>query len=253
MIFKQLIAGPIVTNTYIIGSEQTKEIALIDPGFEPERIIAELDKIKPESLKVLLTHGHLDHSIYLDKIKQYFTNLTLMYHKDEYNPNQKKITKENLNELISLMIRYNQPNTHVEYKNNEKDFELVEKYGLFTKIKADEWLQEGSKIRVGEITLKTLETPGHSSGSLSFYSDDIKEVKGHLIDGIIFTGDLLFQRTVGAFDIPGGDKQLLFSSIKNKIMYNPALTNHFKIFGGHLGATTIAEERHMNSFREYFL
>jgi len=253
MIFRKLVLGPVDTNSYIIGSEDTKEIALIDPGFEPKRIIGEIEKINPEKIIVLLTHGHFDHSMYLDDIKKHFPDLILMYHEAEFNPFSKKATWKNLEYMLQLMENHDHENSKNYFEFNKEDLQFIKKYGLFTNLKADIWLKEGSKINLGEITLDTLETPGHSPGSLCFFSGDLKEVRGHLIDGIIFTGDLLLKRNVGEFKAPGADVLQLFASIKNKIMNNPSLTDHFKIFGGHYGDSTIAEERAYNPFRNHFL
>lgn len=126
-------------------------------------------------------------------------------------------------------------------------------YGVFSQKQADRWLNEGDTITVGEITLHTLETPGHSPGSLCFYSNDVKEFNGQSIDGILFSGDLIFKGSIGRSDFGGGDQELLFSSIKNKIMYNIVITDTFVIFPGHMGITTVGLERKTNMFRSYFL
>ena len=132
---------------------------------------------------------------------------------------------------------------------NKKEYDS----GTFHQKQADRWLNEGDTIDIGEITLHALETPGHSPGSLCFYSNDVKEYEGHQIDGIIFTGDLIFRRSIGRSDFGGGNPNLLFSSIKNKIMHNPEITDNFLIFAGHMGDTSVGEERKMNMFRSYFV
>ncbi|MBA7711922.1 hypothetical protein ES703_120889 [subsurface metagenome] len=73
------------------------------------------------------------------------------------------------------------------------------------------------------------------------------------MDGIIFSGDLIFRRSIGRSDIGGGNSNVLFSSIKNKIMNNPDITDNFLIFAGHMGDTSVGEERQMNMFKNYFL
>ena len=78
-------------------------------------------------------------------------------------------------------------------------------------------------------------------------------MNGKQIDGVIFTGDLIFRRSIGRSDVGGGNQTQLFSSIKNKIMYNPKLTDNFIIFPGHMGTTSIGEERKFNAFKNYFL
>lgn len=125
--------------------------------------------------------------------------------------------------------------------------------GIYILKKAEKWLNEGDLIKLGNIELKTLETPGHSPGSLSFYSKNMKEYKNKEIDGVLFTGDLLFRRSVGRTDIEGGNQNQLFSSIKNKIMNNPEISNNFIVFPGHMGNTTIGEEKQHNAFKKYFL
>ena len=125
--------------------------------------------------------------------------------------------------------------------------------GIFSHKKADRWLEEGDFINIGEITLKVLETPGHSPGALTFYSKDPKDYDGQKIDGVIFPGDLIFRRSIGRSDLRGGDPHLLFSSIKYKIMFNPEVTDNFLIFPGHMGITSVGEERKLNMFKNYFL
>jgi len=132
---------------------------------------------------------------------------------------------------------------------NRKEYES----GTFNQKEANRWLVEGDAINVGEIVLHTLETPGHSPGSLCFYSADVKEFDGKLIDGILFSGDLIFRGSVGRSDFQGGNQNLLFSSIKNKLMHNKALTDNFIVCSGHMGLTTIGEERAHNMFRKFFL
>ncbi len=114
-------------------------------------------------------------------------------------------------------------------------------------------LAEGDEIKIGNISLMVLETPGHSRGGVCYYTKEVKEIDGKKIDGIIFTGDLLFRRSIGRTDIGGGNQSELFLNIKNKIMYNPELTDNFLVLPGHMGATSIGEERSLNMFKSYFL
>jgi hydroxyacylglutathione hydrolase len=132
---------------------------------------------------------------------------------------------------------------------NKKEYDA----GIFSQEKADRWLKEGDMIPIGEITLHTLETPGHSPGSLCFYSNDVKEFNGQTIDGVLFSGDLLFRGSIGRSDIGGGDQNQLFASIRNKIMNNRTITDSFIVFPGHMGITAVKIERESNMFRNYFL
>ncbi|MFX1391096.1 MAG: MBL fold metallo-hydrolase [Promethearchaeota archaeon] len=132
---------------------------------------------------------------------------------------------------------------------NKKEYDS----GIYNTKQADRWLKEGDSINIGEITLNVLETPGHSPGALSYYSKDPKEFNGKQIDGVIFTGDLIFRGSIGRSDLRGGNPQVLFSSIKNKIMYHPEITDNFLILPGHMDITSVGEEKKLNMFKNYFL
>ena len=210
MIFKRLIVGPLGTNCYLFGSEDTKEIVIIDPGGDATKIIKMIEELNAKPIAVLLTHGHFDHTLKVERLLKHF-QIPLMYNKKEYESR------------------------------------------IYTGLKADRWLKEGETITIGAISLKTLETPGHSPGSLCFYTEDVKLFNERKIDGILFSGDLLFQGSIGRSDIGGGNQVQLFQSIKEKIMYNDQLADNFLVFPGHMGPTSIGEERTTNMFRRYFL
>ena len=132
---------------------------------------------------------------------------------------------------------------------NKKEYDS----GTFKQKEAKKWLVEGDIIKIGEINLHTLETPGHSPGSLCFYTSDVDEFRGNKIDGIVFTGDLLFKGSIGRSDFPGGNQNLLFESIRKKIMRNKGITDNFVVCPGHMDLSTVGEERANNMFRKYFL
>jgi len=132
---------------------------------------------------------------------------------------------------------------------NRKEYDS----GTFKQKEANRWLVEGDIINVGEINLLTLETPGHSPGSLCFYSSDVDKFRGNEIGGIVFTGDLLFRGSIGRSDFPGGNQNLLFESIRKKIMHNKGITDNFIVCPGHMDLSTVGEERATNMFRKYFL
>ncbi len=125
--------------------------------------------------------------------------------------------------------------------------------GIFSNKTANRWLNEGDIIQVGDISLHVLETPGHSPGSLCFYTKDITEFNNEKVDGILFSGDLLFKQSIGRSDFEGGDQNLLFESIRTRIMNNDNLSDNFIVFPGHMGFTTIGFERKNNMFRKYFV
>jgi glyoxylase-like metal-dependent hydrolase (beta-lactamase superfamily II) len=210
VLLKRLIVGYTATNCYIFGSEKTREVIIIDPGFKVTRIIEAIDRLNCQPLAILLTHAHFDHGIRAEKIKNHY-EIPLCY--------------------------------------NKKDHDL----GYLARKPADIWLEEGYLLKIGEITVKVLETPGHSPGSMCYYTKDVKIYDNEEIDGIIFTGDLIFRREIGRTDMPGGDISILFSSIRNKIMNNSEILDNFIIFPGHMDKTSIGEERKLNPYKEYFL
>ncbi|MFO8018744.1 MAG: MBL fold metallo-hydrolase [Promethearchaeia archaeon] len=132
---------------------------------------------------------------------------------------------------------------------NRKEFDS----GIYNVIKADRWLKEGDKIKAGEYTFHVLETPGHTPGSLSYYMTDVHQYKGESTDAIVFTGDLLFRRSIGRTDFEGGNKKQLFSSIRDKIVHNSIFSNDTILLPGHMGKTTLGFEKEYNFYRNYFL
>ena len=119
---------------------------------------------------------------------------------------------------------------------SEKDMKYIEQRKMaFGKMrKADFFLKEGDEFKFAGKEIKIYETPGHSKGSLSF-----------LIEGILFSGDVLFQNSVGRTDLPGGNMEELLSSIKDKLMLLPEST---RVMSGHGPETTLAMEKAFNSY-----
>lgn len=119
---------------------------------------------------------------------------------------------------------------------NIKDQEYIKRredmFGTFGN--ADIFLSGGDSYKVGSMNIKCIETPGHTPGGLSF-----------LIDGILFSGDTLFDRSIGRTDFNGGDFDTLISGIKEKLLILPDNTI---VYPGHGPSTTIIREKKMNSF-----
>ena len=204
---KRLILGPVFTNTYILKDEKSGEAIIIDPADEAEVIkkAIEMEKISKVKL-VILTHAHFDHVGALKEIQQ-FTGSPSAIHRSE------------LELLKTVPVQ-------------------AKLFGLAAEVPPEPeiTLKEGDIIKLGEYELRVIETPGHSPGSISLFIPDEK---------ILFSGDTLFRRSIGRTDLPGGNYQLLISSIKNKLFRLPDDT---VAYPGHEEPTTIGEEKKYNPF-----
>jgi hydroxyacylglutathione hydrolase len=201
--------SPIQENTYILYNE-FNDCIIIDPGCyydaEKDQLVAFLteNKLKPSML--INTHCHLDH-IFGNKFIAEKYNLTLQMHENE---------KPVLAFASTSGLMYNLP-----FDNYEGDFI---------------YLNEGDTLKLGDDELQILLTPGHSPGSLSFYSP-----KNNFVIG----GDVLFKNSIGRSDLPGGNHEQLIKSIKEKLLVLPTDTI---VYSGHGPATTIGEEKKNNPY-----
>ncbi|HRV92924.1 MAG TPA: MBL fold metallo-hydrolase [Anaerolineae bacterium] len=181
MIVKQLPLGPIQTNCYIAGCEETKEGVIIDPSAEPEQIMAEINNLGLTVKYVLLTHAHFDHMMANAGVVE-ATGAPLALH-----PLDLPLLRNNGGASFFGMQVPQSP---------EPDMELA----------------EGDSITFGTHTFEVLYTPGHTPGHVSFYEANV---------GIIFDGDVLFASGIGRTDLPGGDYETLMTSINEKLMVLP--------------------------------
>ena len=173
MIVKMLHVGPLQTNCYIVGCEETKEGAVIDPGGDAERILAEVERLGLKIKYVINTHGHFDHTLANKEVVK-ATGASLAIH----SAGAPALTKGGGALFFGIIGKASPP--------------------------ADTILEEGQVLTVGQIDLTVLHTPGHSPGSICLYSEK---------EGVLFDGDVLFNMGMGRYDLPGGNYGVLMESI----------------------------------------
>jgi hydroxyacylglutathione hydrolase len=203
LIIKTLPVGLLQANCYLVGCPETMEGAVIDPGGDAPIILQAAQAAGLTIKYVLNTHAHWDHMAANAEVLD-ATEAQLAIHPGD---------------LPLLRARGGADFWNVPVQASpEPDVEL----------------EEGQVLRVGQLELKVLCTPGHTPGHVSFYEASA---------GVVFDGDVLFKRGIGRADLPGGDPHALMRSIKAVLL---ALPSETVVCSGHGPATTVGEERSFN-------
>jgi glyoxylase-like metal-dependent hydrolase (beta-lactamase superfamily II) len=211
MKYIQIPVNPFAMNCYIYFDENSKEGVIFDPAVytsDEEETIKKLIEDNEIKIKYIInTHGHIDHIMGNKFAKDYFNVPIFMNEKDM--PFYKNIQKQAA--MYSLAIDELPP--------------------------IDEFIDENSKISVGDIEFKILHTPGHSPGSLTFIDDKYKN---------IFCGDVIFKDSIGRTDLMFGDYNELMNSIDNILL--PQVGDDYTLLPGHMETTTVGREKQLNPF-----
>lgn len=207
---KTFVFNPFSENTYVVFDE-TKDCVIIDPGCctpkEDEQLFRFVDENELNVSMVINTHGHIDHVAGNASVVQRYKA------------------------KVAAGVGARPDFVKVQFQARFFGFPLDKPVSL-----PDFELPEDEIIKVGNSTLEVMTTPGHAKGSISLYAE---------LEGLVFTGDALFCRSIGRTDLPGGDYAELCRSIKEKLFRLPDDTT---VFCGHGETTTIGEERDFNLY-----
>lgn len=201
-----LTVGDLAANCWFLAREDTKEALVFDPGDEAERIKRYADQEGWTIRHILLTHGHADHMGGAEELR----NLTgaKLYALEEEGP------------MLS---------------NGMTNLSVFIQHRAIT-VAADEFLKDGQELTLSGIRLNVYHTPGHTPGGCCYYCEEA---------GCVFSGDTLFQGSVGRSDFPGGSMSELVRSVKEKLFRLPDET---VVHTGHGEDTTISYEKKYNPF-----
>ncbi len=206
MKIETFVVGIMETNCYLVSNEETKEAVLIDPGDSPQTMI---DAIRSEEFSlqaVLLTHAHFDHIGGLKEIVKEFSVPVYVYEKDQD------------------MLKDPDLNVSRSYVPGGFSFEDAVS------------VTDGQVLHLAGYDFQVIYTPGHTIGSCCYYVAS---------EGILFSGDTLFQLSVGRTDFPTGSTLDLMASIKEKLFVLP---EEVHVYPGHMGETEIGYEKAHNPF-----
>ncbi len=198
--------GPVAENCFLFHADGSNEALIVDPGDEAERLLAAIDDAGVELKGILLTHTHFDHVGALAPVAK-ATGAPV------WCP-----------EIEAAVIA--DINSYVPWPG----------FGPFEDYEADHLLKGGETLNLAGFDIDVIHTPGHSPGHVTFSIPD---------EQVVFSGDVLFQGSVGRTDLPGGDWPTLLDSIRGLVDSLPEDTT---VYPGHMGITTLGAERATNPF-----
>jgi hydroxyacylglutathione hydrolase len=203
---EMLTVGPVAENCFLVRSEGSDRVLIVDPGEEAERILAKLDEIGGRAEAILVTHCHFDHIGAVSPVA----------------------------EATGAPVYC--PEIETPILSNIMAFVPWEGFGPFEDYEADETVAGGETLELAGLEIDVLFTPGHSPGHVTY------SVRG---EDALFSGDVIFQGSVGRVDLPGGDGPTLIMSIRKLLDSHPDETT---VYPGHMGTTTLGAERATNPF-----
>jgi hydroxyacylglutathione hydrolase len=203
---RMFTVGPVAENSYIFRREGSDRALIVDPGEEADKLLAAIDSLGATLDGILLTHTHFDHVGAVAPVAR-------ATGAEVWVPEIEKGVLADINSFVPWP-----------------------EFGPFENWDAEHTLVGGEKLELAGFEIDVLFTPGHSPGHVTFSVAD---------EAALFSGDVLFQGSVGRTDLPGGDWPTLLESIRS-------LTDGFPedtaVYPGHMGTTTLGAERASNPF-----
>jgi glyoxylase-like metal-dependent hydrolase (beta-lactamase superfamily II) len=203
---RMFTVGPVQENCFVVREPGSGRGVIVDPGDEPDRLLEAVQALGIEVDAILVTHTHFDHIGAVAPVA----------------------------EATGAPVWC--PEIEREVLANIMDYVPWPGFGPFESYQADHTVTGGETLELAGMKIEVLFTPGHSPGHVTYAIEN---------DAVLFSGDVLFQGSVGRVDLPGGDWPTLLSSIETLVeRFSPDTT----VYPGHMGITTLGQEQATNPF-----
>jgi glyoxylase-like metal-dependent hydrolase (beta-lactamase superfamily II) len=203
---RMFTVGPVAENSFLFRRDGSDSALLVDPGDEAPVLLGAIESLGVKLEGILLTHTHFDHVGAVAPVAR-------ATGAEVWVPEIEKGVLADINSFVPW-----------------PDF------GPFEDWEAEHTVSGGERLELAGFEIDVLFTPGHSPGHVTFSIPD---------ESAVFSGDVLFQGSVGRVDLPGGDWSTLLSSLRTLVDSLPAETT---VYPGHMGITTLGAERASNPF-----
>jgi hydroxyacylglutathione hydrolase len=203
---RMFTVGPVAENSYILRRDDSDRALIVDPGDEADKLLGAIDGLGLTLDGILLTHTHFDHVGAVAPVAR-------ATGAEVWVPEAEAFVLADINSFVPW------PG-----------------FGPFESYEAEHELKGGERLELAGFEIDVLSTPGHSPGHVTFSVAD---------EQAVFSGDVLFQGSVGRTDLPGGDWDTLLESIRTLVDTLPPDTT---VYPGHMGVTSLGAERASNPF-----